>query len=151
MRSIVISIALLLSSNASWPNNRLSIGTLVDDLEPPNGRCSLQLPHDFANKEGRYIFVGDFDGHAKVNIDGQDIHLHFVKSKGSDLRQPGRLGQRSTYDYAADGLAVEVDYVVTAECRAQQRNCNTTRYDAILTIRRGKEHGTVAAKGVCGN
>ncbi len=111
----------------------LSIGFLT--TEPPieyGHACKLQLPSEFAKREGRYIFIANSESQALVNVDGSDLELKFVSSKGPDIRQPRQLGDRSTYIYSGqDGLAVEVTY------------------EATLTVRRGKAHKTVAAKAAC--
>jgi len=149
MRFTCVAFLILFSTGAWCASDQLVIGTLAGEPEYSRGYCSLQLPHEFANREGKYVFVSDFNGHAMINIGGEDMHLEFVKSKGPDVRQPGELGQRSTYSYAAKGLVVDVDFVVTAACPTQAQ-CKTTKYDAILTVKRGKAHKTVAAKAVCG-
>jgi hypothetical protein len=85
-----------------------------------------------------------------MNVDGVDTHLAFVKSKGQDVKKRGQLGEHSTYWYSGDGIEVEVDYVITGGCPSGNESCKITRYDAILAVKRGKAHKTVAAKGVCG-
>jgi hypothetical protein len=148
-----IALALVLSENA-WtaedPSRRLTIGTVTEEIDRSNGGCSLQLPRGFANREGNYLFVSDFEGHALMNVDGVDTHLAFVKSKGQDVKKRGQLGEHSTYWYSGDGIEVEVDYVITGGCPSGNESCKITRYDAILAVKRGKAHKTVAAKGVCG-
>jgi hypothetical protein len=123
---------------------------VTEEIDRSNGGCSLQLPREFAAREGNYVFVSDFEAHALVNVDGADRHLAFVKSKGQNVKQRGQVGEHSTYWYAGDGIEVEVDYVVTGGCPSGNDSCKITHYDAILTVKRGKAHKTVAAKGVCG-
>ncbi len=153
MRYICIALALVLfegTSTADDANRRLTIGTVAEEIDRSNGGCSLQLPRGFTNKEGNYVFVSDLEGHALVNVDGADTQVALVKSKGQDVKLRGQLGEHSTYWYAGGGIEVEVDYVVTGGCPAGNDSCKITHYDAILTVKRGKAHKTVAAKGVCG-
>ncbi len=88
LRYFFIALALVLSENA-WtaddPTRRLTIGTVTAEIDRSNGGCSLQLPRGFANREGNYVFVSDFEGHALVNVEGGDTHFAFVKSKGQDV------------------------------------------------------------------
>jgi hypothetical protein len=69
----------------------LTLGTVQGEGGPERGRCSLQLPHDYANKEGRYVFIADFSGHGVVNVDGADRHLELVKSEGGNVKERGDL------------------------------------------------------------
>ena len=152
MRYFFIALALVLSGNTSIaddPSRRLTVGTVTEAIDRSNGGCSLQLPRGFANREGNYVFVSDFEGNALVNVDGVDMHLAFVKSKGQDVKQRGQLGEHSTYWYAGEGIEVEVEYVVTGGCPPGNGSCQITHYDAILTAKRGKARKTVAAKAVC--
>ena len=119
-------------------------------MDRSNGGCSLQLPHEYTNREGKFIFVSDFDRQALVNVDGVDTHLALLKSQGPDVKQRGQLGEHSTYSYTGDNIDVEVDYVVTAGCPSGNASYKVTHYDAILTLKRGKAHKTVVAKAVCG-
>ncbi len=135
---------------ADEASRRLTVGTVVEEIDRSNGGCSLQLPRGFANREGNYVFLSDFERHAVVNVAGADMHLALVKAKGQDVKQRGQLGEHSTYWYGGDGIDVEVDYVVTGGCPPGSDSCKITHYDAILTVKRGKAHRTVAAKGVCG-
>lgn len=153
MRYILpITFALVFSEN-SWTRDdasrRLNLGAVLDEMDISNGGCSLQPPREFANKEGKYIFMSDFKGNSLINLDGADLHLALVKTKGSDLKQRGQVGERSVYSYGGEGIEVEVDYVVTAACASGNASCNITHYDAILTAKRGKARKTVAAKAVC--
>ncbi len=153
MRYIFLTLALI-SSESTWaaddPGRRLTIGSVIEEIDRSNGGCSLQLPREFANREGKFIFLSDVEGHALINVDGVDAHLTLVKSKGPDVKQRGQLGDHSAYSYAGDGIDFEVDYVVTSSCPPGNDGCKITHYDAILTVKRGKARKTIAAKAVCG-
>jgi hypothetical protein len=152
VKLIFLGLALILLNDASPaddPRHRLTIGPVTEEIDNSTGGCSFQLPRNYANKEGKFIFVADFSGNALINVDGVDTHLTLVKFKGPDVKQPGQLGDHSIYSYAGDALNVEVDYVVTGVCPSGSDSCKTTRYDAILTVKRSKAHKTVAAKAVC--
>jgi hypothetical protein len=148
-----IGLALILSENASTKDDasrRLTIGSVVEENYLSRGGCSLQLPREFANRKGSYIFVSDFEEHALINLDGVDTHLALVKSKGPDVKERGQMGEHSTYSYAGHGIDVQVDYEVTGGCSPSNGSCKVTHYDAILTVKRGKARKTVAARAVCG-
>jgi len=149
MLKLLIGLTLILSENA-WTADRLTIGPVEEDLERSGGGCSLQLPREYANREGNYIFISDFHENALVSVNGLDTHLALVKSKGPDVKKRGQLGEHSAYSYAGDGIDVEVDYVVTGGCPPSNGSCKVTHYDAILTVKRGKARKTVAARAVCG-
>jgi hypothetical protein len=103
----------LTASLGEHSNHRLVVGAVSQEIGTEGG-CSLQLPSQFAKREGAYIFVSDLDKHAVVNVDGEDVQLELVESKGS---RPGRattIGERSTDSYSGSGsgLDVEVSYTL---------------------------------------
>jgi hypothetical protein len=154
LKYIFLALALALSENASIAGDakpRLTLGSVVDEIDRSRGGCLLQLPHEYAKREGNYTFVSDFEGHALVNVDLVDVHLTLVKSKGPDVRERGQLGEHSSYSYSGEGLDVGVDYLVTEACPSANKPCKVTRYDAVLTVKRGRARKTVAAKAVCGS
>ncbi len=144
MNYILLALALAFSKDT------FTLGPVTEEMERSNGGCSLQVPHEFAKRDGSFIFVSNFDGQAIVNVDGSDIHLTLVKSQGPDVKRRGELGEHSTYSYTGADIDVEVDYLVSEGCPIN-KSCTTTRYDAILTVKRGKAHKSVAAKAVCGS
>lgn len=155
MRYIVVIALALASAENGWTGDdaerRIVIGTVTQEMDLSNGGCSLQLPREFAEREGKYVFESDFSGGALANVDGADVHLDLVKSKGPNVKRRGQLSERSVYWYAGEGIEVEVDYVVTGGCVSGHESCKITHYDAILTVKRGKARKTAAAKAICGN
>ncbi len=127
---------------------RLTIGTVGDGLNAGGG-CTLQLPSQYAKREGLYIFTSDLSTHGLVNVDGIDTPVELVGPDRPDPARKAQLGEHSTYSYAGGTVEVRVDYTVTEACAIGSDSCRLTRYDAVLTVKRGKASKTVAAKAVC--
>lgn len=153
MRTVPFAIAFVLCQSAWAGDGREPaprLGTVSEELNTSGG-CALQLPSQYAKREGRYIFTSDFEKHAVVNVDGADTRVELVGSKGHDLTRKAQVGERSTYSYSGAGMDVRVDYVVTGTCPGDGDACKITHYDATLTVKRGKASKTVAVKAVCGS
>ena len=151
MESIGSLLLAFVLCQSAWAADRsLRIGTVGEELAS-NGGCSLQLPRQYAKKEGKYVFTSDFQQNALINVDGVDTHVTLARSKESDPAQKPQVGEHSTYWYTGDGIDVQVNYVVTGVCPRGSESCKVTYYDAILTLKRAKASKTVAAKAVCGN
>ena len=129
---------------------RLKIGNVDNDLRS-NGGCALQLPSQYARKEGRFVFTSDLEKRGLVNVNGADIPVTLIRSTEGGQKHKPTIGERSTFWYRGGEVEVRVDYVVTGVCPHQSESCGVTYYDAILTITRGKANKTVAAKGACGS
>jgi hypothetical protein len=58
-----MALALVLSGNTSTADDpsRLTIGTVTEEIDRSNRGCSLQLPRGFANREGNFVLVSDFE------------------------------------------------------------------------------------------
>jgi len=145
--ALVLCRSVLAAENA---DERLQIGTIGEELGS-NGGCSLQLPRQYAKKEGKYVFTSDFQGRALINVGGVDTAIELVRSKDSDSKQKPQIGEHSTHWYAGAGLEVQVDYVVTGVCPRANESCRVTYYDATLAIKRGKAGKRFAAKAACAN
>jgi hypothetical protein len=128
---------------------KLKIGNVANDLSL-NGGCALQLPRQYARKEGKFVFISDFENRALVNVNGTDISVTLVTPKGGGQKHEPAIGERSTFEYAGEGIEIRIDYLVTGVCPQRSESCGVTYYDAILTIRHGKQSKSVAAKAVCG-
>ena len=128
---------------------RLTIGDLQRDYDSRGG-CVLQLPHQFAKKEGEAIFISNREKQAWVNVDGADAELALSKPPATETKQQAEVGDRASYTYANSEIEVQVDYVVTGVCPRGKADCGVTDYDAVLTVKRGKASKRVAAKAVCG-
>lgn len=146
MRSL-LSVALMFLPLTASAGERLNLGHVDNDLSSSEG-CSLQLLSDFARKQGSYIFVSNYENDAVVNINGSTVHLHLSRKQPASESKL-QLGDRATFWYKSDELQVRVDYVVTGLCPSGNESCGVTSYDAILSLKRGKQNKTVAAKGVC--
>ncbi len=68
MRIVFLLIYVMIfqsESSAEDGKRRLTIGTVGDGLNA-NGGCTLQLPSQYAKREGLYIFTSDFHPHGLV-------------------------------------------------------------------------------------
>ncbi len=151
MRIVFLLIYVMIFQSASSGEDgkrRLTIGTVGDGLNGSGG-CTLQLASQYAKREGLYIFATDLQTHGLINVDGSDTPVELVGSDRPDPARKAQVGEHSTYSYTGGTVEVRVDYTVTEACAVGIDSCRLTRYDAVLTVKRGKASKTVAAKAVC--
>lgn len=84
---------------------------------------------------------------AWMNIDGVDVELKRVTEAP---RQPTVVGSRAHEDFAAGGLRVGVDLVVTRVCAPDDEACESFDVDASIAVQRESQSTRVAARGSCG-
>jgi hypothetical protein len=108
----------------------LKLGNLSNELTS-NGGCGLQLPSQYAGKEGTFVFISDLENHGLVNVNGTDISVTLMRPVGGKQKHKPTIGERSTLVYAGNGVEVKVDYVVarTSTQRVSPENSPiTTRF-----------------------
>ncbi|MBV9085340.1 MAG: hypothetical protein JOZ62_21910 [Acidobacteriaceae bacterium] len=127
-------------------DGRLKIGNVSNDLSS-NG-CALQLPSQYRRREGKFVFVSDFENHGLVNVNGTDVRLELISPAARDEDHKPAIGEHSTFVYAGNGLEVRVDYSPGTSAN-RSKSGELTYYDAILTVTRGKASKRVAARAVC--
>jgi hypothetical protein len=126
----------------------IRVGMVRDKTPFEEGGCSLQLPADHKKQNQLYVFMSDLDDNAVMNLDGRDTKL-----KPTSHREPKsepKKGDRSTFNYAAKGTSVRVDFVATEVCSPNDDGCEVTSYDATITLTRGAARQVVKAQGICG-
>ena len=128
----------------------LKIGDVPNDLSSTGG-CALQLPRQYARKEGKFVFASDLENRGLVNVNDTNVPVTLVGPRGGNQKRKQAVGERSTFVYAGGGIEVRVDYTVTGVCAQRSESCDITYYDAILTITHGKTSKSLAAKAVCGS
>jgi hypothetical protein len=96
----------------------------------------------------KFIFMADVNEDAWMNINGKDVKLRFISSS-PDTAQP-KIGQRSFSQYKSGNLRVRVDYIVTGVCQPNDEQCESTSYNARISVVRGASRRIIEAKGGCG-
>jgi hypothetical protein len=126
----------------------LSIGTVKETAPFLEGAgCSLWLQSESVST-GRYIFLSDFEGHARMNIDGRDTAIRLVRTQGSSLF---RVGRHSASWYRGDSVEVRVNYLVAAICAPGEESCEVTSYNATIIVSLGRSKKSIVTKGICGS
>jgi hypothetical protein len=127
----------------------IKVGIVRDTASFDGAGCSLQLPADYKKQNERYVFMSDLDDNAIMNIDGKDTRLKPVSHR--EPKGDPRKGDRSTWNYAAKGTSVRVDFVATEVCSPNVEDCEATSYDATITVIRAPGRQVVKVKGGCGS
>ena len=127
----------------------IKVGIVRDAASFDGAGCSLQLPADYKKQNERYIFMSDLEDNAIMNIDGKDTKLKPVSHR--EPKGDSKKGDRSTWNYAAKGTKVRVDFVVAGVCAPNDEGCESASYDATITVIRGSGKQVVKAKGECGS
>ena len=119
------------------------LGALQQDSthNPEFSDCACRLYHP----EGGLLFWDA--GEAWMNIEGQDRMLK--ADQGFGIGSP-QLGHRHRDEFNADGVRIQIDWVVTSVCSAQDEGCEFTEAEATITATRGSLEQKISAKGGCG-
>lgn len=128
----------------SKPVKKSLIGPIKDEELVDMCGCTFARPTGPAN----YTFLGDSGGQtAWMNIDGEDVKLQFVHSRGPKV---SRIGSRYTESYKADGIKVFLVMIVNRLCIPYSPECETTGYNVTITAGKNGRVETVKTKGQCG-
>ena len=96
----------------------------------------------------RIVFSSDLDEKkAWMNIDGLDVELSLAHSTEPSKE---KIGSRSTRTYVAASIRVLAVYVTARMCGPNEKDCESTDYDATFTVTRGERKRTIKLKGGCG-
>jgi hypothetical protein len=125
------------------------VGVIKHSFNEGECGCVLQLVADYKRRNGRLVFVNDIDDAAQMNLDGRDVPLKQLSSKG-DRNFAERVGARFSETYTGGGYRVKVDYLTTKVCRMDDDQCETTWYSADITVSRHNRAVKVKTLGVCG-
>jgi hypothetical protein len=123
---------------------------LVGNLRGSHSGCGCSFSFNKADqKADRTMFFTDLDAKDTwMNIDGQDVKLHYVRSHS--LKRQERVGDRYTAEFAGDGITVSLVRIVTWVCPHKDEACEVTHYSATFTVRKGKRQQVVHVIGDCG-
>jgi hypothetical protein len=117
----------------------------------------------FSRKVGKgivFLSLLDEKGPAQpvMNIRGKARKLRLVSGVDENKDNPNpRKGDRSTYIYKSGKITIKLNLVATRVCPANGLAtstgdyCETTDYDAKITVLMGDQRETVNAKGICGS
>jgi hypothetical protein len=93
-----------------------------------------------------------------MNIRGKARKLRLVSGVNENKSNPNpQKGDRSTYIYKSGKVTVKLNLVATRVCPANGLAtpagdyCETTDYDAKITVLMGDQRETVTAEGICGS
>jgi hypothetical protein len=125
------------------------IGIVRNAADFQEGGCTLQFATDSARHNQRNVFLSDLGDSAVMNIDGKDVKLGLVRRQ--ERKGEPKKGDRSTCSYAAKGITVRVDFVVTGLCDPNDESCEVVYYDATITVARGDGKRAIKVKGMCGS
>jgi len=111
--------------------------------------CYFSYPSESRKRFPKYVFASSFDEKTGwANIDGRDVRLRLTSSTRPKGRE--KIGSRLTRTYEAAGIKVSVAYITTRLCKPNDENCESTDYDATVTVTKGDRKQTVTLKGGCG-
>ncbi len=111
--------------------------------------CSFQtLTEAKKPRSSKIVFWSEDEKTAILNIDGKDTSFKSVKKAKRPLKP--KIGSRFSDEYAANGITVKIDYLITRVCLKGEEDCEATSYDATITAVRGKLKTIVKTKGACG-
>ena len=128
----------------------LKIANLKDSSVIDGCGCYLQFPAEGQKRFEKYVFMADIDEkEAWMNIEGRDVKLRLVDSI-RDANRRVKVGDRSSRTYRAGDITVRVAYVVTRVCKPDDESCESTDYDATISVTKGDRRGQVKARGSCG-
>jgi hypothetical protein len=128
----------------SKPARKNMIGSIKNEELVDMCGCTFARPNGPPN----YTFVGDSGGKtAWMNIDGEDVNLQLIHSRGPKV---SKIGSRYTESYQADGVRVFLVMIVNRLCIPYSPECETTGYNVTITVRKDRRVESVKTKGQCG-
>jgi hypothetical protein len=111
--------------------------------------CSFQNLAEAKKPQSTKIIFWSEDGNTAIlNVNGKDTEFKLVKEGKRPTNQ--KIGSRFSDEYAANGITVNIDYLITRVCLKGEEDCEATSYDATITATRGKIKSIVKTKGACG-
>jgi hypothetical protein len=128
---------------------QLTIGILKNTDDFDGAGCSLWNIKDRRYMSGKYVFISDYDEHARMNINGRDVKLKLVNSQ--ELKAGFKVGDHSFFRYRGDGFDVEVVYTVTGVCEPNDEKCEVDEYNATITVTNRSTKQILTAHGICGS
>jgi len=129
---VAINLVLFAASVISGQSSKLSLG-YIKRTESESGCSFFRNISDEQND--RPIFVSLSDESAYINLNGRTLKLRPVAA--SKEKRHEHVGDRSWKTYAARGVRVRIDLVVSGVCPPNDEQCEATHYNAIFTVRCG--------------
>jgi hypothetical protein len=124
------------------------IGTVKDESVVDNCGCSFSYPSRGDTYRPGSIFITSYDVQtAWMNIDGQDVKLRLAHTTPVKSL---RLGTRYSSKYVATGIRVAIVFTVTRLCIPYGPNCESTGYNATITLIKGGRMQRIKLQGACG-
>lgn len=130
-------------------NRTPTIGTILDASIAGGCHCSVNKVSQSGEKIwDQYLFAADYEGKARLNVDGRDVNLRETERK----EKPGEYGVCSGQGctYSGDGITATVDYKETRRCPPEPTECEVTDYDVKITVLKNGQQQSVTGKGQCG-
>ena len=134
--------------SAAQSRHAPTLGVIQDDSEYDGCGCSLFRNRRDA-REHRPIFLSDFSGEARINLDGRDVRVRLIGAS-PERRRAERKGDRSWEVYGKDSFRMRIDYVVNGVCPSNDEACEVTSYEVVITLIHNGRTTTMPAFGLCG-
>ena len=148
---LLAAITLLGTTFAQTASKRRLVANLKNNTVADGCGCYFRFPGTDENSQ-KYIFFSsieeDDENTAWMNIGGEDLKVRLVKK--FDPKAIVRVGSKSTRQYAAGNILVDVTYVATEVCGRNDESCESTSYAATFVVKKGKAMQTLKATGGCG-
>lgn len=111
--------------------------------------CAFQtLTEAKKPRSQRIVFWSEDEREAILNVNGRDTTFKLTKQGKRPRNQ--KIGTRYFDEYAANGMTVKIDYLITRICLKGEEDCEATSFDATITVAKGKLKTVTKTKGACG-
>ena len=154
---VLLATAILLESSAaaqtsrvtSGTARRIEIGNIKDESAVGGCGCELTFSSERKKKNPKFVFFSGMDEKtAWMNINGRDVELKLKRASSAKGKE--RVGNRSTEIYVRGDLKVSIVRVVTRVCKPREEDCESTDYNATVTVTDGSRKKVLKLKGSCG-
>jgi hypothetical protein len=124
------------------------IGPVKDESFVDNCGCSSGYPSRSETYVPGSIFITSYDVQTSwMNIDGQDVKLKLAHT--TPIKSL-RLGTRYISEYVAAGVRIAISFTVTRLYIPYGPNCETTGYNATITLMKGGRMQRIMVQGASG-
>ena len=145
---LVFSFAAFANNQALAQTQKLTMANLKGSDYMGCG-CSFQnLAEAKKPQSMKIVLWSENRNTAILNVNGKDTAFKLVKEGKRPINQ--KIGSRFSDEYAANGISVKIDYLITRICLRGEEDCEATSYDATITATKGKLKSIVKTKGACG-
>ena len=145
---LVFSFAAFVNNQAFAQKQKLTMANLKGSDYMGCG-CSFQnLTEAKKPQSTKIVFWSEDRNSAILNVNGKDTEFKIVKEGKRPINQ--KIGSRFSDEYAANGITVKIDYLITRVCLKGEEDCEATFYDVMITATKGELKTIVKTKGACG-